>query len=187
MAKNLKTKVITGIVRLSYPHIWEPDSFNGSEPKYTAAFIIPKSDKQTVKEIEAAIDAAIEEGVTKKYGGVRPDKNSKSFWNPLRDGDTERNDEAYANAFFVNAKSKSAPQVVDRNVKPILERDEVYSGCYVRASLTFYPYASNGSKGVACSLGNIQKVRDGEPLGSRSNAEDDFTALDGDSDTSFLA
>ena len=91
--------------------------------------------------------------------------------------DTERDDEAYANSFFVNANSLTPPQVVDENVSPILDRSEVYSGCYARVSLSFYAFNTNGNKGVACGLGNIQKIRDGEPLGAgRVSAESDFGA-----------
>ena len=100
---------------------------------------------------------------------------------PLRDGDTERDDEAYKNSFFVNANSTTAPQIVDRSVQPILDRSEVYSGCYARVSVNFYAFNSNGNRGIACGLGNIQKVRDGEPLGGKSSAADDFaTDLDDD-------
>ena len=63
-------------------------------------------------------------------------------------------------------------------------RDRVYSGCYARVSLNFYAFNSNGNKGVACGLGNIQKIRDGEPLGSRTTAADDFTTIE---DDDFLA
>ena len=69
-------------------------------------------------------------------------------------------------------------------MKPILDRGEVYSGCYARVSLNFFAFNSNGSKGVACGLGNIQKVRDGEPLGGKSKAEDDFSTIE---DEEFLA
>lgn len=78
----------------------------------------------------------------------------------------------------------TAPQIVDKAVKPILDRSEVYSGCYARVSIIFYAFNSNGNKGIACGLGNIQKIRDGEPLGGRSNAADDFTSLE---DDEFLA
>ena len=183
MANNLKTKVITGIVRLSYEHVWEPASINGGEPKYSASLIIPKSDKKTVADIEAAVEAAIAEGIG-KFGGKKPNKAALKL--PLRDGDTEREDEAYKDSFFLNANSKTAPQIVDRAVRPILDRNEVYSGCYIRASLSFYAFNSNGNKGVACGLNNIQKVKDGEPLGGRTNAADDFTALDG-GDEDFLS
>jgi len=100
----------------------------------------------------------------------------------LRDGDIDRpDDEAYANSYFVNANSTTAPQIVNRQLEPILDRSEVYSGVYARVSIKFYAFNSNGNKGIACGLGNIQKIRDGEPLGSRSNAVDDF-ATDSDDD-----
>ena len=87
----------------------------------------------------------------------------------------------YKNSFFVNANSTTAPQIVDRSVQPILDRSEVYSGCYARVSVNFYAFNSNGNRGIACGLGNIQKVRDGEPLGGKSSAADDFaTDLDDD-------
>ena len=101
--------------------------------------------------------------------------------NPLRDGDTERpDDEAYANSYFINANSSAAPGIVDANCNPILERSEVYSGVYGRASISFYAFNSNGNKGIACGLNNLQKIRDGEPLGGRTRAEDDFATDDDD-------
>ena len=171
------TKVVTGKVRLSYAHVWDPVSINDSKPKYSVSVIIPKSDKETVKKINAAIDAAIEEGVP-KFGGKKPNKAALKL--PLRDGDTERDDEVYKNAFFLNANSTTAPQIVDRSVNPILDREEVYSGCYARVSINFYAFNTNGNRGIACGLGNIQKVADGEPLGGRSNAKDDFDSLEDD-------
>jgi len=179
---NFKTKVITGMnTRLSYFHGWEPVSINGGAEKYSVSVLIPKDDAETVNAIHAAIDAAIEEGIA-KFGGKKPEKAALKL--PLRDGDAERNDEAYKGHYFVNANSNTAPQIVDRAVKPILERSEVYSGCYARVSLNFYAFNSNGNKGIACGLGNIQKVRDGEPLSGRTNAADDFVTLD---DDDFLA
>ena len=178
MANVSKTKVITGKnTRLSYFHGWEPTSINGGPEIYSVSVIIPKYDKETVKAINDAIDAAIEEGIA-KFGGKKPNKAAIKL--PLRDGDTEREDEAYAGHWFINANSKTAPQIVDKAVKPILDRDEVYSGCYARVSLNFYAFNSNGNKGIACGLGNIQKIRDGESLGGRSSATDDFSIEEDD-------
>lgn len=143
--------------------------------------LIPKDDIETVKAINNAIDAAIEEGIA-KFGGKKPNKATIKL--PLRDGDTERDDEAYAGHWFINANSKTAPQIVDKAVKPILDRDEVYSGCYARVSLNFYAFNSNGNKGIACGLGNIQKIRDGEAFGGRSLATDDFST---EEDDNFLS
>ena len=181
MEKKNNTKVVTGTVRLSYEHVWEPSSINGGEEKYSASLIIPKSDKATVNAIQKAVDAAIEEGLA-KFGGKKPNKAAIKL--PLRDGDVEREDEAYQNSFFVNANSRTAPQIVDRSVQPILDRSEIYSGCYIRASISFYAFNSNGNKGIACGLNNIQKIRDGEPLGGHANAADDFTTVE---DEDFLS
>ena len=176
----MATKVITGKVRASFVHIFEPQSVNGSDPRYSCSFIIPKSDAETIGKIRAAIEEAKQSGVTKWGGKIPP--NLKL---PLRDGDIDRPDDPnYAGAYFVNANSTTAPQIVDRSVQPILDRAEVYSGCYARVSVNFYAFNSNGNRGIACGLGNIQKVRDGEPLGGRSSAADDFST---DFDDDFLS
>ena len=182
MANSNKTKVITGKnTRLSYFHGWEPVSINGSPESYSVSVLIPKDDTETVNAINNAVNTAIEEGIG-KFGGKKPNKASLKL--PLRDGDTERNDEAYAGHWFINANSRTAPQIVDKAVKPILDRDEVYSGCYARVSLNFYAFNSNGNKGIACGLGNIQKIKDGEPLGGRSSATDYFRT---ETDDDFLS
>lgn len=181
MNKQNNTKVITGAnTRLSYFHGWEPVSINGGAEKYSVSVLIPKDDKATIDAINKAIDVAIEEGIS-KFGGKKPNKAAIKL--PLRDGDVERDDEAYKGHYFLNANSTTPPQIVDKTVKPILDRNEVYSGCYGRVSLNFYAFNSNGNKGIACGLGNIQKIRDGEPLGGRANATEDFTTMDDD----FLA
>ena len=173
-AKLSPTKVITGIVRLSYANVHEPKSINGGTPKYSVSLIIPKTDTKTIAAINAAVDAAIEEG-RGKFGGKIPNKAALKL--PLRDGDIDRpDDEAYANSYFVNANSNSAPEIVDKALNPILSRSEVYSGVYARVSVNFYAFNSNGNRGIACGLGNIQKIRDGEPLGGKTSAAEDFTS-----------
>lgn len=171
-----KTKVVTGKVRFSYLNAWEPKSINGSEEKFSVSLIISKDDVKTLSDIRAAIEAAKQEGKA-KFGGKIP-ANLKL---PLRDGDIDRpDDEAYKNSYFINANSKDKPQIVDKNVKPILDQSEVYSGCYGRASISLFAYNTNGNKGIACGLGNLQKLADGEPLSGRSRAEDDFSSADDD-------
>ncbi len=173
------TKVVTGLVRFSYLHIWAPVAITeGQEKKYSASLIIPKSDKDTISKIQAAISAAEEAGRVEKFGG-----KIKGLKSPLRDGDVERpDDEAYANAYFINANAKTKPGVVDKNINPILDQDEVYSGCYGRASITFYPFNSNGNKGIACGLNHLMKVKDGEAMGGKSTAENDFAGIENDDD-----
>lgn len=181
MAKfNNPTKVITGVnTRWSYVNAWEPKSINGGAPKYSVSLIIPKSDTKTLEKIQAAIQAAYEEGQSKLKGNGRSVPALSALKTPLRDGNAERpDDEAYANSYFVNANSGTAPGIVDADRNPILERSEVYSGVYGRASINFYAFNSNGNKGIACGLNNLQKIRDGEPLGGKSRAEDDFAEAD---------
>lgn len=174
----METKVITGVVRLSYAHVWTPVSINGGTEKYSVALVIPKSDTKTINAINKAVDAAIEDGIG-KFGVKKPSKATLKL--PLRDGDAERpDDEVYKGCYFVNANSTTAPQIVDKNVQPILDQNEVYSGCYARVSINFYAFNSSGNKGIACGLGNIQKIRDGEPLSGKSSAEDDFETIDDD-------
>ena len=188
MSNNYKnpTKVITGPkTRWSYANVWDPKSINGGTPKYSVSLIIPKSDVATVKKIEAAIQAAYEEGESKLKGNGKSVPSLKGLKTPLRDGDLERPDDAaYADSYFINANSASAPGIVDADRQPILERSEVYSGVYGRASINFYAFNSNGNKGIACGLNNLQKIADGEPLGGKSRAEDDFAT---DDDDDFLS
>lgn len=164
------TRVITGVARGSYMRVFEADE-NG---KYSASVIIPKSDKDTIARVNKAIENAITAGIASKFGGSRPKKLEISF----KDGDLEREDEAYENSMYISAKSNRQPQVVDTQVQPILDQDEVYSGAYYKFALTFYPYNFEGKKGVACALDNIQKIKDGDALGgARHKAEDDFEAF----------
>ena len=164
------TKVITGKVRLSYVNVFEVND----KGKYSTAILIPKSDKATIDKIKAAVDAVKAEPKSSQIWGG---KFLASFKTPLRDGDTDRDVEKnpeYKGCYFVNCNSGQKPGVVDADLNPILDPDEVYSGCYGRASLTFYAYNQQGSKGIACGLNNLQKLEDGERLGGGSSAASDF-------------
>lgn len=167
------TKVITGKVRFSYANVFEPTAMqDGQAPKYNVSIIISKSDTKTVEAIKKAIEAAKEAGKSKIA-----DKNGKipvNLKTPLRDGDEERPDDpAYENSYFINANSERKPGIVDRDLNPIMSRDDFYSGCYGRASINFYAFNVN-SKGIACGLNNLQKLEDGERLAGGSSAEEDF-------------
>lgn len=178
-AKANNTKVVTGKVRFSYANVFQPRAISeGQEPKYSVCVMIPKSDKDTIEKIKAAIEAAKQEGAS-LWGGKIP-ANLKL---PLRDGDTERPDQPeFAGHYFLNASTKQKPGVVDKQLNPILDATEFYSGCYGRVSLNFFPFNQAGNKGVGCGLQNIQKLEDGEPLGGRTRPEDDFEALEDDDD-----
>lgn len=182
MANNNETKVITGKVRFSYANVFEPKSINGSDEKYSTSILIDKKDTKTIKAIRNAIEAAKQAGVS-KFGGKIPAKLKE----PLRDGDEEReDDENYKGKYFVNANATTKPGLVDSKGRPIIDSTEFYSGCYGYASITFYAFNSKGNKGIACGLNNLMKTDDGEPLGGRSRAEDDFANLITEDEDDFL-
>lgn len=175
--KNFSATKMVIPCRISFANIWEPKAINGGDEKYSVSCLIPKSDKKTIARIQKAVEAAKEDGKTRKWGGKIP-PNLKL---PLRDGDIDRpDDENYEDCFFLNASSKDAPQVVDRKVNPILDPMMVYSGCYYNVSVNFYAFNANGNRGVAAGLGNIQFVRDGERLSGKASADADFDALEDD-------
>lgn len=175
------SRIVVEKVRLSYANVWTPKSINGGDEKYSVSILIDKNDKKTIDKINKAIEEAKTEGAA-KFGGKIP----KVLKTPLRDGDDERpDDENYAGMLFMNANSKNQPQIVDRKRQMILDQTEVYSGCIANVSVSFYSFNTNGNKGIACGLGNIQKVADAERLGGGASAEQDFEDLEDDGDVTI--
>ena len=173
--EEVRTKVKTGLTRWSYVSVWEPQAVEEDRAKYSVSVIIPKSDTKTIQAIRDAIRAAYEDGEAKLRGNEKTVPPMEQIKTPLRDGDLERpEDDAYQDSYFVNAKSFMAPGIVDANRKPILDHAEVYSGVYGRVSMTFYAYNTGTARGIACGLNNLQKLMDGEALGGRISAEEDF-------------
>jgi hypothetical protein len=176
------TKVVTGKVRLSYAHLFEPhSSFENAPAKYSTVILVPKSDTATINAIKAAQKVALENGKSSKFGGKIP----PNWKNTFRDGDDEteadleKNPE-YAGHYFMNVSNTKKPGVVDQNVQPILDSTAVYSGCYARVSINAFPFSANGNKGVSFGLNHVQFIEDGEPLGSITKAESDFDPIEGD-------
>lgn len=167
-------KVITGLVRFSYVNIFKSRAFTeGDDAKYSMCVLIPKDDKKTLSKIKKALAEATEEGITSKWGGKKPG----NLHLPLRDGDEERaeENEEYEGMYFFNANSSKKPGIVDKDLNEVLDPDEVYSGCWGRVSVNFYPYEYKGNKGIAVGLNNVQKIKDGDRLGgAAASAEDDF-------------
>lgn len=159
------TAILIGPARFSYLYALTPNSINGSKPKYSVSLLIPKSDKEQVSKINAAIKAAI----IAKWGNKVP----KGLDLPLRDGD-DKDDENYAGHWYINAKSDNKPGFVNKNREEIIDPSEIYSGMYGRAAVNFYGFDMTANKGVACGLNNLQKLKDGPAFSSRKKAEDDF-------------
>lgn len=109
------------------------------------------------------------------------------FWETL-DGDATaeeraKDDPDMEDKFYMNCSNTRRPQVVDADFNPITDEDEIYGGVIARVSIDFFPYSVSGHMGISASLGNVQKLADGEPLGGgRSSALSDFG---GNSDSFF--
>lgn len=170
------TAVTTGQVRLSYAHLFTPYANQpGQEPKFSTTILLPKSDIATKQKIDAAINAAIQAGVSSRWNGTRPPQVK----NPIWDGDGVRqNGEPFGpeckGHWVFTASSKQQQAVVDMSVAPIMSQSEVYSGMYAHVNVNFFPYFNSGNKGIGCGLGPIQKIADGEPLGGQISAEAAF-------------
>lgn len=147
---------------------------DGGPKKYSSALLIPKTDKETIKKINAAVEAAIEAGLS-KWGGKKPPVLKL----PLRDGDKERpEDENYKGHYFVNATSNQAPGVLDKDKNEMIDKTKLYSGCYAKVDINFYAFNTNGNKGIACGLNNILKVKDGPALSGKEAASVVFADVD---------
>lgn len=164
--------VVTGKCRLSYEHLITPAAIDDNSPaKYSACIVVPKSDTTTLAKITGAIELAIQEGIQSKWRGKRPAKLKL----PLRDGDVERPDDpVFADAYFLNANSTRRPKLVDRDRNEILDAEEIYSGCYCRFAIDFYPFSTSGNNGVAVGLSSVQKWSDGPRLTGGADPETDF-------------
>lgn len=169
-----ETKVVFGPCRLSFTHVFNKYSPNGEGAgKYMTNVLIPKSEKKTIKALEQAIEAAKKEGVVSKWGGKEPKKLDM----PLHDGD-DKDDDVYQDHFYINAKCKTRPGVVDKSKNSIVDEEEMYSGVWAFVSVTFYAYDASGNRGVACGLNNLMKFKDDDHLGGRVSADSDFADID---------
>jgi len=185
-ATNASTTMITGPrVRLSYAQLFDPKSFDGSKPVYSASLIIAKDDKHTLDKIHAAIKAAYDAGGSKLRGTGRSIPTMDEIHLPLNDGDKKRpNDPAYAGSYYLNAKNQEQPKLFGIDGEEVMSRQDIYSGCYARCKLQFYCYNRSGNKGIAVSLLGLRKAADGKPLGGSVCTADDFAddEYDGEED-----
>ena len=177
---NGSVRVKTPVFRSTYAFVFEPRDNPNGDPKYSIGLIFPKSKQSELKVVaQAIVDAC-----AKKFGSDWK-KWPKTLKCPIGDGDEERDGKEFENSWFLNAGNKNKPGIVDRQLNPIMDTDEFYSGCYARASINFYGYDTAGNKGVGTGLNNLMFWEDGERLDGSVGAEDDFkefASKDGDDD-----
>ena len=193
--------MVTGKVRFSYFYgitaARDTDDAGVEKLKFRTQILIDKTDKETLDKIRECIKATTRDPkALQKWGGAVPAKMKL----PLRDGDTETDDdgkplnpEIYAGKLFMNVSTSDKPGIVGPNGKPPYLVDDagnpridnenggfkydpqfIVSGDFGRVSLKFYGYANKGNKGVTAGLNNIQLMEKGEQIGGKKRAEDDF-------------
>ncbi len=180
MYQNDPMKVLTGECRLSYCNLTTPRAAQqGGEPKYSVTLLIPKTDVATKADIDAAIQAAANEALSKVWNGARPPQLRV----PIYDGDGVRpsgvpfGDECKGH-WVMTASTKNKPQVVGiDNINCELSPADIYSGMYARVTIRFFGYSNSGNKGIGCGLGNVMKTRDGEALAGSASASVDFAGV----------
>ncbi|WP_239255390.1 DUF2815 family protein [Listeria ilorinensis] len=180
-SKPSNTKVILKNVRLSYVHLLEPDAFEGQEPKYSTMLIIPKTDKKAIADIKAAQQAALEAGLSSKFGGKKPAKLKTTLRDADEELDTDENPE-FAGCYFMNVSSKTKPGILDKQKQATESPDDVYSGVYANVSLNFYAYNTAGNRGISAGLNNVMVLGRGDYLGGRASAESDFEEFEAEID-----
>lgn len=171
--KFTETSLRIGEVRFSYVNVFSPrKNEDGTPGKYSVQLLIPKSNKQGLKMIEEAMEAAKQKGKTDKWGGKIPAR----MQSVLRDGDEEHPDEeVYEGMMFMNCSTVNPPQVSVREngaINAALDANDFYSGCWGAAVVNFYPYSVSGNNGVACGLNLVIKTRDDESLGGSAMSAD---------------
>jgi hypothetical protein len=165
-------------VRITFPQLFEARQVNGQgDPKFSAAFLIPRNHPQ-LGEIQKAIVEAAEAKWGAKSGDMLKQLKAADRL-PVHDGDGKSDYEGYAGNLFVNASNKIRPLVIDSNRAPLTAADgKPYSGCYVSAIVEIWCQDNKFGKRVNASLLGVQFLRDGERLaGGAVAAADDFEAI----------
>jgi len=170
--------MITGQAIISYPAVFEPKENLSGKLKYSCSLLFDKKDTTTVNEVKAAIDKAIAKGTATVWGGKVP----KFRYEPLRDGDAEiasgdKDDAIYKGKYFLNCTSDTAPGVVDKHAKALMDQTKLYAGCIVKADINPFPYKNSGNSGIGWGLNNLMLIGDGDRLDGKKNAEQAFAGV----------
>lgn len=181
----MSTRIVTGKVRLSFPHLFEPHKMEGDdqEPKYSVMLLIPKSDTETIAKIKEAEKEAAEIGKMSKFGGKIPGNLASIIKDGDEDGSAEDYPERAGHIYMtVSANKQFRPGVVDRRVQPIMDQSEVYSGVNAKVSITAFPYTFGSKKGVSFGLNNVQILGGGDSLAGGKRADEEFEVADDEGD-----
>ncbi len=170
MSDNVKTPIF----RASFAFLFEVSKLSG---KYEVRMLFKKDEDLSV------LKAAAKACVLKRYGTMASVPGN--FRNPFRDQGEIKDKEGKLRtghtpgALFITCRTDTRPGVIGPDdIHTSLEPHEFYSGCWAIATVRPGCYPKAGTTGVqpgvSFYLQNVQKIKDDDPLGSRTRPEDDF-------------
>lgn len=198
MAKAPRVRIITPRFRVSFPDVFEKRVFQGQgeeSGRYSCAALFegfsvgPLKTGGTGTQIKAPDSwSEKEKGYWKAIFDECNRVSIEAFKKPMSELDRgvyklpfHRGEEKeYYTGYgpgivYVTMSAKKVkPQVVhQRDINIGIGPDELYAGCYARATVTPFAFTNIG-KGIALGLNSIKKLGEGERLDSVCSAADDF-------------
>lgn len=184
----------TPLARLSFVNLLTPGKKINNKTKkevddYNCNLLFPKAtDLSAMK--KAAADAAIAEWGD-KAAKLIADGVIKS---PFLDGDgkeainkkTGDRYEGFEGTTFLRVGTQQKPKLVNKKVEPIVDKEELYSGCYAYAVVHAFTWANEqNGRGVSFGLSMVQVVKDGDRLGGGGGGDPDafFEKIEDDGPT----
>ena len=174
-------KLLTPMFRVSFPQVFVAKAVKpGDKEKFSIVmlFDVARIQKDPIeKKLWEDIQTAVKLCAKEEWPTGTP--KTLKFVNPFRNGEEKEQFEGYGKGIvFVTACSKTKPGLVDQNLQKIITPEDFYPGCYARARINPYTWSYMGKCGVSLGLQNLQKMKDGDALGGRTRAEDDFSAFE---------
>lgn len=166
--------------RLGFPALHEPKTVNGEgEPAFSATFLLPPN-HPAIKTLREAFEAIGKDKWGAKWPTVKKEIEAKDRY-CLHDGDTKADYANFAGNFFVSARNKTRPLVIDRDKSPLTAADgRPYAGCYVHASIELWAQDNNYGKRINASLRGVQFYKDGDAFaGGGAASDDEFDEIEG--------
>lgn len=178
MPKSARSdKILTPEFRVSYPAVFKPRE-NRLDPSKPATFgcslvFPPGADISALKAAAKAV--ALEQ-----WSGKPPFEIKNPFLDAHAKDKGQGNFEP-GSILLRTSSQQRRPGLVDANMDEIITEADFYAGCFARATVNAYAWATQASCGVSFGLINLQKTRDGEPIGFSADPQDDFKPIDPDS------
>lgn len=170
-------------VRLAFPQLFEARAVNGEgTPAFSASLIFAK-DGINVKSLnDAFAEVALEKWGAKGQTILAQLRAGDKVC--MHDGDAKTNYDGFEGNYFVSARNKVKPLVMDRDKTALQPADgRPYAGCYVNASVEIWAQDNKFGKRINATLRGVQFLKDGEAFaGGQPADEDEFDSIEGAED-----